>query len=196
MMAGFSKAPVILPATGIPGSPTANGMQCWTYDPFLASATTTIGSGVGVFSAFIPTQTIALSTTDALWLFIGTAPTTTSYGAMAIYNAAGTRLAISSNVNAFGTANAVSSTLAAGVTLYAGVTYYLAFMCVYTVGTFVLWGFSGTNSSLMDNINIATPGSGLLGYRSQMISSLATLPAQLPAGSPVALSSAIWMGIS
>lgn len=196
-MAGFSNQEKNdLPVTGVPSFPSANNLLAWTFDPFFASANNTLPTGTGVFMAFTPSNTLVLTTANKLWVYLGTAPTTTTYGAIGIYNAAGQLLAISSNTNAFGTAGAVSSTLAAGVTLYSGVTYYLGVVCLYTVGTLALWGFSASDPAALDNINISTPAAGALGFRSQSMAGLSSLPATLPATVPTSNSAYTWVGIS
>lgn len=194
-MAGFFKVTQSVATQGAPANPSANNLQSWTFDPFFANNADTLPTGVGYFGAFLPTTTVSLNSSNKFWIYTGSVPTSQTYGAIGIYNAAGVLLAISSSTNIFSVAGATSVTFASSVQLNAGTTYYFGILGVYTVGTLSLWGFSSSDPAGLDNVNISTPAAGNLGFRSQSISGLSTLPATLPATVPTAQSSYVWVGI-
>jgi hypothetical protein len=196
-MAGFSVLDLGDVLTyGVPAAPSANNLKAWTFDPVFADSANTLPTSTAVFSAFTPTYTQAYTTSNKFWVYVGSAPTARTYGAIGIYNAAGSLLAISSSTDVFSTTGAISVTFNAGVTLAGGTTYYLAVLSVHTVGSLTLWGTSTADPAGLDNINIAAPAAGTLGYRIQSIGSMNTLTNTLPATVPTIQSSYTWFGIS
>ena len=163
--------------TAVPALPSANGFTLWTVDPIQTYTPSSTTSGATYTYKFVPTQTINLTTSNLFAYYQGTATTVvTTYGAMALYDASGNRLAISSSTTFVGstTTGLKTSALSTNVTLNAGQSYFLAFLWVGS-GTVALAGTLASNNASIANMNISAPATGSLAYRAGVTTSTTSL---------------------
>lgn len=173
--------------SGIPGHQNLIG---WTYDPALATTSTTLANAGAVFlNKIYAAQTGTVS--KIAYFLSGSAPTVLSNTFVGLYDSSGALLAQSADLSAdwMGATGKKLTSLTAGVSVTGGQPYYAAFL--YGAATTHPTLIRGTSGSVV-NIGLAA---GTFRYM-RSGAGLTALPSSITLASATETADSFWFGVS
>lgn len=188
-----STSDTVLGALG--AEPLLNGYKSWTFDPTVITPTTfTPVKGTIYYTAVLVRAGFVLANIDFYISSAGAMGASTPTFYLGVYNAAGTQLAVSANVQATVGANTGQITAPVSYTFTAAGVYYIGYLPGNTITTSPTIYNVASIASAFGNINRAN-GSGTLAARASTgATAQTTLPSPV-SGTPTAVVNALWFGL-
>jgi len=172
--------------------PEMNGYKAWTFDPILSAVAVIPTKGFIYYTQVYIAQAFTIANID--W-YVTTAGNVNSASYVAIYNTAGTRLAVSADIQAsFGTkANQICTTAISYVVATPGY-YWVALLIGTGATTSPTLFFANASATAFENANLAN-GSGTLVTRGATSAAGGKAVTDSPVSGTSTAGTPIWVGL-